>query len=555
MMKQGIARLALAVLAVLCVSSAAPAQRATAAQSLRALPELTAPRQGDGLTRALQSGRIGEAQAALLRAQALFAPATVERRYGPVAAPGPRDATMILRDLALRLRHLPGRDRTRALALLARPTDSQAVAGTESWRTPEAAGSPSCSAHVCVHWTATGPNAPAATDADTNGVPDWVDLTRDETENTVWANEVTAMGYRAPMDDTTSPTNGGDGRLDVYISNIGTSGIYGYCTTDDPNLSDPTYRFWNFSAYCVVENDYLEPGFGGPAKQVANLRVTLAHEFFHAVQFAYDAGEDAWLMEGTAVWMEDQVYDSINDNRQYLVDSQLRRPSAPLDRGSGCCTQYGAWIFWRYLTERLGDPSYIRSVWQRADGSSTGPDDYSLRAAARALAARGLTFRAAYGDFAVANRIPALRYEEGAAYRGPSPAASFTLSPARRSTGAVTETLNHLTSVYIALKPGKGTSPNGHLTVAVDAPPLGWGPEARIMVFTAGGDVRTKAFALDAAGKGKLRVSFGVGTVNRVVLVMSNASGRFTCWRSTTFSCQGKPADDRRPYAFRASLS
>ena len=38
-----------------------------------------------------------------------------------------------------------------------------------------------------------------------------------------------------------------------------------------------------------------------------NLRVTAAHEFFHAVQFAYDYDEDPWLMEATATWMEERV--------------------------------------------------------------------------------------------------------------------------------------------------------------------------------------------------------------------------------------------------------
>jgi hypothetical protein len=40
---------------------------------------------------------------------------------------------------------------------------------------------------------------------------------------------------------------------------------------------------------------------------VRPLKVTAAHEFFHAVQFAYDIGEDGWLMESTATWMEEHV--------------------------------------------------------------------------------------------------------------------------------------------------------------------------------------------------------------------------------------------------------
>ena len=46
--------------------------------------------------------------------------------------------------------------------------------------------------------------------------------------------------------------------------------------------------------------------------------MTAAHEFFHAVQFAYDAADDQWFMESTATWMEDEIYDDVNDNLQYL---------------------------------------------------------------------------------------------------------------------------------------------------------------------------------------------------------------------------------------------
>ena len=41
--------------------------------------------------------------------------------------------------------------------------------------------------------------------------------------------------------------------------------------------------------------------------------------------------EDLWLLETTATWVEEQVYDDINDNRQYLPVSQIYAPNIPLD--------------------------------------------------------------------------------------------------------------------------------------------------------------------------------------------------------------------------------
>ena len=61
------------------------------------------------------------------------------------------------------------------------------------------------------------------------------------------------------------------------------------------------------------------------------MRVTAAHEFFHAVQFGYDYFEDVWLMEASSAWVEDEIFDDIDDNRQYLAKSPLSSPAAPLD--------------------------------------------------------------------------------------------------------------------------------------------------------------------------------------------------------------------------------
>src|SRR5690606_1678405 len=149
---------------------------------------------------------------------------------------------------------------------------------------------------------------------------------------------------------------------------------YGYCTTDGKT---------DRAAYCVIDDDFAEFA-GAPEK---SLRVTAAHEFFHAVQFAYRVFYDYWLMEGTAAWVEDEIYDHINDNLQYLNRSALRFPDVPLDTVRPVDSThpqdfnwvYGSWIWWRFLTEYFGpdgrrDPSVVRQIWERlaADGPAEG---------------------------------------------------------------------------------------------------------------------------------------------------------------------------------------
>ena len=83
-----------------------------------------------------------------------------------------------------------------------------------------------------------------------------------------------------------------------------------------------------------------------------NLQVTLAHEYFHAMQFAYDYYEDRWLLEATAAWVEDEAYDGVNDNVQYLADSPITDTGRSMDLFGGGY-HYGVWIFFRYLSETV----------------------------------------------------------------------------------------------------------------------------------------------------------------------------------------------------------
>jgi hypothetical protein len=538
---------ALALIAGLC----AAIPTAGAAPRVHAASALTLPAHPDGLSRALAAGRISPAKEALLRAQALFHPARVAAVYGPVAHSG-GDATIILRDLALRLDGLTATERGTADAILARPTDSGDPLGN-AWTVPEATGSPDCGPNICIHWASgTGGDAPAATDTTpANGIPDYVDQALVIAEN-VWSTEVGTMGYRAPLSDVTSTNHGPDGKLDIYLTNLGPQ-LYGYCTTDDPGLATP--GTFTASAYCVVDNNFTEPVFQNHTP-IQNLKVTLAHEFFHAVQFAYDIGEDTWLMEGTATWMEDQVYDSINDNRQYLQNSQLKYPWIPLDHSANCCFQYGSWIWFRFLSETIG-PGVIQQIWNRADAAPGGPDDYSTQAISHVLAAHGTTFRKKFASFAVWNKISRQRYSEGKAGRYPTPvgSGSFALGARNTSTGWLAVRLKHMSSIYVTFKPGRSDGPRAHLTVQFDGPRYGFGPEGRLMVFSRSGAVTVKSYKLSRSGDGSLRVGFGRGHVARVVLIETNASTRFTCWQGSQYSCTGSPRDDGRVYQFRARIN
>src|SRR3954453_13331051 len=82
-----------------------------------------------------------------------------ELRQGKGVETG-RELTPALQRLYAVLPHLSNADRLAAERLLARPDDGQPdPSGTHKWSGSEAAASPKCSAHFCVHFTTSAPDA------------------------------------------------------------------------------------------------------------------------------------------------------------------------------------------------------------------------------------------------------------------------------------------------------------------------------------------------------------------------------------------------------------
>ena len=480
---------------------------------------------------------------ALRRAEALF--------HGSPFRP-PVDATLELRDLALARDRLSPALRPRADALLQRPDDPASAGGDVHYTVPSTTF---CTEHFCVHYVTSTTDAPPPRDANGNGVPDWVETTAGVLEF-LWQKEVVEYGFRPPPTDFVLPNHGPDGRFDVYLADIVDEGVLGFCAPEPPT----NYTGWNVPGYCVLDNDYspaqiAPPGLGG----LLELELTAVHEFFHAIQFGYDYGDDTWLLEGTATWIEDSVYDQVNEPYDRFPYSALRQPQVSLDTASATTPyQYGSWVFWRFLEERLAGPSHIdpgviRRVWEFADGSPGAPNLYSIEAVKAVLAERGISFPAAWLDFAVVNFVPKSFYREGKTWPSAPVSRTSELGAGSASRGAFA--VDHLASRYVAFVPSARAGPRAQLALSVDLPPIVRGSTAAAIVFRRSGGLVTRDISLSSSGSGHTTVPFGRGAVSRVVLVLANASTHYRCGRVEPYSCRGEPLDDDLAYRYTARVT
>lgn len=207
--------------------------------------------------------------------------------------------------------------------------------------------------HFIIHYATTGSDAPPLSDINSNGIPDWVETVASVFE-AVYSREVIDMGY------TAAPVVGGQ-PYDVYLQD---QHYYLGYTKSDVFLTSKSA-----SSYIVIDNDYSE--FGSRYKPLELLMVTAAHEYHHAIQYGYNYYFDIWYAEATSTWIEDEVFDSVNQLYAYL-QSWFDTPRMPLDTPDG---GYERWLFNRYLAEVLGTISILqiwellRSTAPPADGS------------------------------------------------------------------------------------------------------------------------------------------------------------------------------------------
>ncbi|MBI5101785.1 MAG: hypothetical protein HZB33_08140 [Nitrospirae bacterium] len=320
--------------------------------------------------------------------------------------------------------------------------------------------------HFRVHYTEDNSRGDAVTGSDGNPatVPQFVTDTGSAFENSY--SHIIGLGYAALPGDG---VRGGDSRLDVYILNL--PGSFGY-TSFDRIPSE---------AYIVIDNDFASaPANLDPAgAKKGDIKVTAAHELFHAFQFqiTIDVVNNGWWMEASSTWMEDEIYpevkdylnyiglryDDINDNGKWntgepyynvagtragtvlRTDRWFDKPDSPLDTYNGSY-EYGSIIWVKYLSETMG-VNTIKNIWARIGGPKT-----AITAISDELPATGGTLSSALRDFR--KKLLTLEFADKTFYPQVKMAAAFSEVPQELS-----GSLDHLSAVYYLFKADNVSKP------------------------------------------------------------------------------------------------
>ena len=245
----------------------------------------------------------------------------------------------------------------------------------------------------CIHYDITGIDAVDPTDNNSNGIPDYVELTG-EYFTYIHHLLIDSLGYNSPP-----PDSSGKGKeFDVYLVNL--SIWYGitYLEAKVPGTENA------YSCYMEIENDFRN----FPTSPLNSLRVTSAHEYFHVVQVGYTYREaDVFFMEMCSTWMEDFAHSDVNDYLNYL-NSFFRHINYPFSYVNNNY-EYASCL-WNHMIVKKYGADVILKIWQKI------PAEPAMNAISDVLLEYGTSFRNELASFGLWNYFTGSRSDTMAFY-------------------------------------------------------------------------------------------------------------------------------------------
>jgi hypothetical protein len=166
----------------------------------------------------------------------------------------------------------------------------------------------------------------------------------------LWDRLRAIFGGRLPISDIGQPCNGGNGRVDIYLTDAGKA------------MTTPYGECGNTAAFITA----------GRANGLMG-RLTLAHELAHVFQYAYAFADgclwhlrNRWLAEATATWAGVHIYPTL-PGRHRSARKLTERPHLPLDLVDQNGREYGAYLIHYFSEKKLGGAGLITQAWANVE--------------------------------------------------------------------------------------------------------------------------------------------------------------------------------------------
>lgn len=257
--------------------------------------------------------------------------------------------------------------------------------GRDDWLDPVPRGG-SPSTHISplglfsLQYVTTGEDSVPDVDTDpANGIPDFVERCAEYADRS-WTVEVDSLQFAPPV----LPP---DGTYDITFVGL-PSGNYGYTTVSGTTTEIVLHR--SFTGGIIWPGPTDDPD----GDQLGRAKVTIAHEFKHASQFATSGWTEGLWNEADAMWVEDIVYPFVNEYRYWLdafSQSQLDEPWLRIDNDAGQ-GNYEDCLWHHWISGQWGAAG-VHDYWTRR---AQHPAEPVLDSYAAMLAARGTSWVQAY---------------------------------------------------------------------------------------------------------------------------------------------------------------
>ncbi len=226
--------------------------------------------------------------------------------------------------------------------------------------------------------------------------------------DSVYNYEINILKYPQPPSDGTA---GGDDKYDIYI--VSMPGFYG------ETLGDESIGQFLYTSYARIDDTFASTN----TKRYNGARVTIAHEFHHAIQMgSYGLKKnnnnnllDVFYHEITSTSMEEFVFDEINDYYFYM-NHFFNNPAKSFSKFANRNYDGYDLAIWNLFMKSRFDIDIIKRVWELMKG------DRAMNAIANAINERGSSFKKEFSHFALwmyftgSRAVPGKYFEEAVNY-------------------------------------------------------------------------------------------------------------------------------------------